>query len=97
MLARAIAAEGKEMTGAGRAATLFALVELTLTLSHVALRVDPKGKLGLRPIFDDVRRSIDELAQSYDDEPQGHDPLKRYVKSVRERCESASKEGLNAG
>jgi hypothetical protein len=97
MLARAIAAEGKEMTGAGRAATLFALVELTLTLSYVALRVDPKGKLGLRPIFDGVRRSIDELAQSYDYEPQGPDPLKRYVKSVRERCDSASNEGLNAG
>ena len=97
MLARAIAAEGKDATGAGRATTLFALVELTLTLSYVALRVDPKGKLGLRPIFDGVRRSIDELAQSYDYEPQGTDPLKRYVKSVRERCESASKEGLNAG
>lgn len=97
MLAHAIAAEGKDATGTGRAATLFALVELTLTLSFVALRVDPKGKLGLRPIFDDVWRSIDELAQSYDYDPQGPDPLKRYVKSVRERCESASKEGLNAG
>lgn len=96
MLARAIAAEGKDATGTARAATLFALAELTLTLSYVALRVDPKGKLGLRPIFDVVRRSIDELAQSYNYEPQGPDPLKRYIKSVRERCESASKEGLSA-
>ncbi len=97
MLAHAIATEGKDEAGAGRAATLFALAELTLALSYVALRVDPKGKLGLRPIFDGVLRSIDELAKAFDSDAKGTDPLKRYVNSVREKAESLSREGLNAG
>ena len=97
MLARAIAAEGKDSLGAARAATLFALAELTLTLSYVALRVDPKGKLRLRSMFDAVRKSTDELARSFEHDAKVSDPLNRYVSAVRARCELASKEGVHVG
>lgn len=96
MLARAIAAEAADANDVGRAATLFSLAELTLALSYVALRVDPKGKLGLRPIFDGVRHEIDELAKRFDDATKSSNPLGRYIVSVRERCANTSKEGLSA-
>ena len=96
MLARAIAAEGTVASPAGRAAALFALGELLLTLSYLALRVDPKGRMKLRPLFDDTRRDIDALAHAYDADTSKTDPLKRYIASVRGKCESNSKEGLNA-
>jgi hypothetical protein len=96
MLARAIAAEGTAAAPAGRAAALFALTEMLLTLSYLAPRVDPDGKLKLRPLFDDIRGQIDLLAQGFDADAHKTDPLKRYLASVRERCERNSKEGLNA-
>ncbi|MEP6866692.1 MAG: hypothetical protein ABJE66_39130, partial [Deltaproteobacteria bacterium] len=97
MLARAISIESKDASEVGRAATLFALAELTLALSYVALRVDPKGKLRLRPIFDGVRLEIDELAKGFGEQGSATSPLGRYVNSVRTRCASTAKEGLNAG
>jgi hypothetical protein len=96
MLARAVSSEGQAASTAGRAATLFALGELQLTLSYLALRVDPKGKLGLRPLFEDTRRMIDDLAQTYDYDAPKADPLKRYIAAVRRNCERASTEGLHA-
>lgn len=95
MLARAISADAKDAGEVGRAATLFALAELTLALSYVAVRVDPKGKLGLRPIFDGVRHEIDELAKAFDDANSAS--LRRYVSAVRQRCSSTAKDGLDAG
>ncbi len=97
MLARAISIESKDASDVGRAATLFALAELTLALSYVALRVDPKGKLGLRPIFDGVRLEIDELAKGFGEQASATTPLGRYVNSVRTRCARTAKEGINAG
>lgn len=97
MLARAIAAEGEGAPGAARAATLFALAELMLTVAYVALRVDPKDKLGLRPSFHDVVKSIDELARGFEYDAAASDQLKRYLSAVRARCKVASLEGLHAG
>jgi hypothetical protein len=95
MFAKAIAAEAKDGGEVVRAATLFALAELTLALSYVAVRVDPKGKLGLRPVFDGVRQEIDALARTFDDASSA--PLGRYVSAVRQRCAITSKEGIDAG
>ena len=95
MLARAVSSEGQAASAAGRAATLFALGELQLTLSYLALRVDPKGRLGLRPLFEDTRRMIDDLAQTYDYDAPEADALKRYIAAVRRDCKRTSTEGLH--
>lgn len=97
MLARALEAEAKDAGDVARDATVFALAELTLALAHVAVIIDPKGKLGLRPLFDDVRRQIDEVASHVTTDVASTGPLRRYVSAARERCAAKSAEGIHAG
>lgn len=97
MLARAIEVEAKDAGEIARDATVFALAELTLALAHTAVLIDPKNKLGLRPLFDDVRRQVDEIASLVATDVAATSPLRRYVSAVKERCAATGTEGIHAG
>lgn len=101
MFARAMVRDVEVADDSARAATVFALAELMLSLAHVGQRIDGKGKLGLAPLFHNAVRTIDDLRQQYDlDERVTTGSLAAYVEDVRSKCAlvlGRASEAPNAG
>jgi hypothetical protein len=95
-LACAISTEASSGSDVVRAASAFALAELMLVLSYAAVRVDPKSRLKLRPVFDEAITQIEVLSQALNHDLVANKSLGSYFGAVQQRRLSLL-EGADAG
>ena len=65
MFAKALVHDAGSANEALKTATIFALIELTLSLAHVGNKIDPKGKLGIAALFRNAIAQIQQLREEF--------------------------------